>query len=510
MRVLRADMMLADRYRLRRLLGSGGMSRVWQAYDRVLERQVAIKVLATARAGEPEFRQRVRAEARAAAQLVHPHVVGVFDYAETTGPDGTVLPFVVMELVDGQSLEQRLATGPLPWPLAVRIATQVADALAMAHEHGVVHRDVTAGNVILTDAGAKVVDFGISAAIGDPDGEPGAATLTGTPAYLAPERLTGLPVAPSADVYSLGVLLHTMLAGTTPFDGADAAAVTHAHWYRAPAPLPPIPGLPPEVDRLRRRCLAKRARDRPTAADLAAALDAVPLPHAEEPLPVPAAGAPPQSPTGQATTAALPIEPPPPNRRRRVLVAGLVVLAILAGAAGLFTLERGTGTPSDSAGQPPVAVASRTGTDLPSSVHSPAGTPSRSGGPSPAPDPTATERASPTAPASHARHSATAAAPYCTVAWHVSDDWGTGFEASIRLHIDRPPASWTMTFSFPGDQQITSGWGGSFRQQGHRVTVTSQDWNSGGRYPLGLDATYRTSNPPPTAFAVNGTGCSMQ
>lgn len=267
---VRTDAVLAGRYRLRRRLGAGGMSVVWLAYDRVLERPVAIKVLSGT--GHTD---RIRTEARAVARLVHPHVVNVFDYAETTTPDGTVLPFVVMELVDGESLAERLRTGPLPWPTAVRLAGEVADALAAAHERGIVHRDVTARNVLLTDTGAKVVDFGISVAAGTPDSEPGENTIVGTPAYLSPERLAGLPVEPAADVYSLGVLLHVLLTGDSPFGGETTGDVALSHWYGPPAPLPAIPGLPPEVDRLRRRCLAKRAKDRPAAAELATALAAL-------------------------------------------------------------------------------------------------------------------------------------------------------------------------------------------------------------------------------------------
>jgi eukaryotic-like serine/threonine-protein kinase len=518
---LRVDTVLAGRYRLRRLLGAGGMSMVWQAYDRVLERAVAIKVLATDRAGEPAFRQRVRAEARAAAKLVHPHVVNVYDYAETIGPDGAVLPFVVMEMVDGQSLEQRLAAGPLEWPLAVRIAAQTAGALAAAHERGVVHRDVTAGNVILTGTGAKVVDFGISAAIGDRDTEPGTTQLLGTPAYLAPERLGGLPVAPAADVYSLGVLLHTMLAGTTPFDGDTTTAVTRAHWYRPPAPLPPIAGLPPEVDRLRRHCLAKRARDRPTAADLAAALtalpvpDTLPAPDAAEPPPAalppaepPPAEPPPAEPPHTAPPGGEPGDgapPPGPNRRhRQVLVAGIALLVVMVGAAGLAGLLGGTGSPPTPVGraQPPVLSGAGTG------VLGGTGTSRR---PSAAPSPTV-RRASPAPSPSSVRPSATATAEPagCTVRWRVDNDWGNGFSASILLRSGTPLTRWTLTFSFPADQRITSGWGGDFNQQGRSVTVYSQDWNSDAGSPLGLSATYQESNPPPRGFDLNGTPCATQ
>ncbi|MGA8114219.1 MAG: serine/threonine-protein kinase, partial [Actinocatenispora sp.] len=179
---VRAEAVLAGRYRLRRPLGADGLSAVWQAYDRVLERQVAVSLLTGQEIGAAA-RDRLRAETRVVATLMHPHVVNVFDYAETSRPDGRVLPFLVTELVAGESLAQRLAAGPLPAPLAVRVAAEVAEGLAAAHRLGVVHRDVTAANVVLTEGGAKLRNFGRAA-------------------------LTGLPASPGADIWSLGVLLH--------------------------------------------------------------------------------------------------------------------------------------------------------------------------------------------------------------------------------------------------------------------------------------------------------------
>ena len=162
MSTLTPGALLARRYRLIDRVGAGGMSVIWRARDEVLDRTVAVKVLSAALAADARFRDRVRDEARAAAQLVHPHVATVHDYAETVAPDGTVTAFVVLELLTGEELEARLTEGPLPWPVAVRVCAEVAEALAAAHRLGIVHRDVTPANVMMTPTGAKVLDFGIA------------------------------------------------------------------------------------------------------------------------------------------------------------------------------------------------------------------------------------------------------------------------------------------------------------------------------------------------------------
>src|SRR4051812_4215102 len=261
--------LLAGRYRLVERLGAGGMSVGWRGVDEVLGRQVAVKVLPPSTSADPSFRRRLRAEAQAAARLSHPHITNVYDYGEATTVDGEPVPYVVMELIDGESLAAVLArVRRLPWQAAVRITSEVAAALAAAHARGIVHRDVTPANVMLTQSGAKVVDFGISALIGENDIDPDG-SLLGTPAYLAPERLEGGQVSPATDVYAVGLLIYRTLIGQLPWDVGTTTALLRAHQYVEPAPLPAVEGLPSSIDALVGRCLEKHPADRPSSAELA-------------------------------------------------------------------------------------------------------------------------------------------------------------------------------------------------------------------------------------------------
>ena len=264
--------LLGGRYRLVERLGGDGMSVVWRAYDEVLGRQVAVKMVATRHATEPASRVWMHSEAQAAARLTHPHITGVHDYGESPDGAGGSTPYVVMELVNGPTLAERLKSGPLPVQTSLLICAQVAAALAAAHARGLVHRDIKPANVMLSPSGAKVVDFGIAAIAGDADAANG--KLWGTPAYLAPERLAGGEVVPASDVYALGLLLYRLLAGTLPWPGRTVTEMIEAHRYVEPAPLPDVAGLPPEVSALCRRCLSKTPGERPTAAEAARAVAA--------------------------------------------------------------------------------------------------------------------------------------------------------------------------------------------------------------------------------------------
>lgn len=270
---LSAGNLLARRYRLIDQIGAGGMSVIWRSRDEVLDRVVALKVLAPELAADRRYRDLVREEARSAAQLVHLNVTAVHDYGEMIAPDGEVTAFVVMELLSGESLEQRLTAGPLPWVEALEICAQVAEALAAAHRIGVVHRDITPGNIMLTDAGVKVLDFGIATRVGAPDDDEDGGTF-GTPAYVPPERLDGKPSLPATDTYALGVLLYETLTGRVPFpaDTWEELARTPRHGH-PPAPSF-VPGLPHEVAEVCRRCLSRSPLDRPTARQVAEELKA--------------------------------------------------------------------------------------------------------------------------------------------------------------------------------------------------------------------------------------------
>jgi hypothetical protein len=264
--------MLGGRYELLDQLGTGGMAVVWRARDDVLGRHVAIKVLAGPHVGDPGARRRIRDEARAAAALSHPNIAQVHDFGESHAADGTCTPYVVMELVPGGTLADRMALGPLPATAAFRICAEVAAALAAAHADGLVHRDIKPANVMVTPSGAKVVDFGIAAAISSGGGTEPNGELFGTPAYLAPERLLGDAVEPASDVYALGLLLYRLLAGHSPWSADTTTKMLAAHVYVEPEPLPQLRDVPPYVTDLVNRCLLKDPTMRPTARDVASVL----------------------------------------------------------------------------------------------------------------------------------------------------------------------------------------------------------------------------------------------
>ena len=273
---------LQDRFELTERIGLGGMSEVWRATDTILGRTVAVKVLSSPVAADPVLHAATWREARAAARLAHPNVTQVYDYGEASLPGGTV-PYLVMELVEGRSLAERLTAGPLLWPEAAAIGAQVAAALAAAHRLGVVHRDIKPGNVMLGRGGAKVLDFGVAALAGA-GGDTG--WLVGTPAYAAPEALYPGPVSPAGDVYALGALLYEMLTGRPPVVARTWADAEAAHRAGASIPALDVPGLPRAVDRLVQRCLSMDPAERPTAEVAAVALaSASGLPDPTETLP---------------------------------------------------------------------------------------------------------------------------------------------------------------------------------------------------------------------------------
>jgi serine/threonine protein kinase len=280
---------LGGRYRLERRIGTGGMAEVWRGHDQVLDRPVAVKIMAPAGEGAPgeiNSVDLVRTEARSAARLAHPNVAGVHDFG-TAPTSGREVPYIVMELVEGRTLSEHLVAGPLDWRIAVRVAAEVAAALAAAHAEHVVHRDIKPANIMLAPSGAKVLDFGIAAATGSPDPHPDGPVM-GTPAYVSPERFEGGPATPSTDMFSLGVLLYHMLSGRLPWQAPTTTELIFAQRRRRPDPLPEIDGVPAEVLDCCSRCLSLDPLERPpalvVALMLAEAVDArvyVPMMDAE-------------------------------------------------------------------------------------------------------------------------------------------------------------------------------------------------------------------------------------
>ncbi len=274
---------LDGRYELGPVLGQGGMARVHRAHDRQLRRPVAVKVLAPPFDRDRAFVERFRREARAAAGLGHPNIVAVFD----TGSDDGIHYFVT-ELVEGETLAERIRRdGPLPADEAVAIGVDVARALAAAHERGVIHRDVKPGNVMLTPEGVvKVVDFGIAHAAGS-DTLTGTGVVLGSTAYLAPEQASGLRVDARSDVYAFGCVLYEMLTGQVPFRADTPVATMYRHVNEDPPPPSSIRRVPPALETIVMRCLAKEPRNRfASAEDLEEALRSAPLdgPSDTEPL----------------------------------------------------------------------------------------------------------------------------------------------------------------------------------------------------------------------------------
>ncbi len=450
---------LNQRYRLLDEVGRGGMSIVWQAHDEVLDRPVAVKVLDPAYADDDAFRDRIRREARASARLSHPHVGAVHDFGQAT--DG--LPYMVMELIDGRSLADRLGDGPLPAAEAFAICAEVAAALAETHARGLVHRDVKPGNVMLSAGGAKLVDFGISTVLGEagapdvrePSTDPGNIVF-GTPAYVAPELLTGHCAGTAADVYSLGVVLHQALTGRLPWSVDTATQLLRSHVLRAPLPLPAVDGVPADVISLSERCLCKDPAQRPTCAQLAAAWSA-------------AAGT-----AGSTVSAGSDVRSPAPTavllRRHPVAAARravrrhrwAVALAALAAAlAGFGAIAR-----SHPAGRP---------------VAQP-GTPT----------------ASPTT-----------AAPACTVVYRLNTDDGHGFSGILTVQNTgpQPIQAGTVSFTYPGSQQVT---GTSLAQVGDTVTVHTDALPPGATGRFAFTGRYDGVNAMPDRFTLDQTACTAQ
>ena len=267
-------------YRIKRKLGAGGMGEVYQAVDTRLERKVAIKILPPEALRDADKVERFQREARAISSLSHPRICPLFDIGHEDGKD-----FLVMELVEGQTLEERLKRGPLPLEQALEYAAQIADALAAAHQRGIVHRDLKPGNIMLTTSGVKLLDFGL-AKLQEPEpredrrGSDADKTLTSTGAimgtfpYMSPEQAEGKPVDSRSDIFSFGAVLYEMLTGQRAFRGESPASLIIAVLQTEPVAISSLMTFQrPGLERIVAKCLAKEVERRwQSAADLRDAL----------------------------------------------------------------------------------------------------------------------------------------------------------------------------------------------------------------------------------------------
>jgi serine/threonine protein kinase/Tol biopolymer transport system component len=269
-------------YELTAPLGAGGMGEVWRGKDTRLDRSVAVKILPSAFAEDEERRLRFEREAKTISSLNHPHICTLFD----VGREGDV-HFLVMELLEGDSLADRLQKGPLPLDQVVRFGAQVADALDAAHRQGIVHRDLKPGNVTLTKTGAKLLDFGLARSGVAADALSGstemptearplttAGTVLGTFQYMAPEQLEGQEADPRTDIFALGALLYEMATARRAFDGKSKTSLIAAILSTQPPPISSVlPVMPPALDHVVRKCLEKDPDDRwQSAKDVASEL----------------------------------------------------------------------------------------------------------------------------------------------------------------------------------------------------------------------------------------------
>jgi eukaryotic-like serine/threonine-protein kinase len=256
-------------------LGAGGMGEVYRATDTRLDRIVAVKVLSPHLSADPELRQRFEREARVISSLNHPNICALYDVGETAAPLPT--RFLVMELVEGESLAERLSKGPLQIDQALQRGIEILDALSSAHRRGVVHRDVKPGNVMLTKAGAKLLDFGLAksgpavggsdafseTAVTTPPNLTAHGTIVGTFQYMAPEQLEGLEVDARSDIFAFGAMLFEMITGRRAFSGRTQASLIGAILRDQPPPVSTVVALtPPALDRVIGKCLAKEPDDR--------------------------------------------------------------------------------------------------------------------------------------------------------------------------------------------------------------------------------------------------------
>jgi serine/threonine-protein kinase len=269
--LLRMGTAIVGRYIILRPIGHGGVSVVYEAVDAVSPRSLAVKVLSSALSDEGRAKDNVRREALITQRLRHPSVPRIYEFGDMRLPDGGSTSYLVMELLSGVSVADRLTDGPMPWEEAVRVAATVADVLAVAHRRGFVHRDLTVENIMLTRDGVKIIDFGLATTVDRPrtDRRPRLTRTTVPRRPVVPAHPVTSAAQPADDVYALGVLLYQMLTARSPYPGR--LELPHAR-HMAPTPVLTVAGLPREVADMCRSCMNKRTADRPSSRDAAFAL----------------------------------------------------------------------------------------------------------------------------------------------------------------------------------------------------------------------------------------------
>ena len=251
-------------------IGSGGMGEVYRAQDTRLGRTVALKMLPAHLSSDPQLQERFEREARAISSLSHPHICSLYDIGRQNGVE-----FLVMEFLEGVTLAARIANAPLPLALTLPYAIQIADALDAAHRHGVIHRDLKPGNIIVTRTGAKLLDFGLakihavgvgagmSAMVTQTTPLTGQGTILGTLQYMAPEQLEGSEADARTDIFALGTVIYEMATGHKAFEGKSQASLISAIMTSEPPPISSLKSMsPPALDHIVKSCLAKNPDER--------------------------------------------------------------------------------------------------------------------------------------------------------------------------------------------------------------------------------------------------------
>jgi eukaryotic-like serine/threonine-protein kinase len=549
--------LLSERYRLEEVIGQGAMAGVWRAFDRLLDRPVAIKLLRPEFTRDRAVLERFRREAHLAALISHPNVASVYDYAI----DGDAA-YIVMQLVEGPDLASVIEDhGRLPVDHSMRIAAAVSDALQAAHDVGLVHRDIKPGNILLdADGEVRVIDFGIARALADTrTTHPNA--IMATVRYCSPEQITGAPVGAASDVYSLGLVLHELLTGVPPFEGTSAAGIALARVHsRPPVPSLLAPDVPDSVDQVVMQALAidpshrygsarqfgegirgwfrQREQLGPVSDVPAGAARALasepPIPAGlwglSAPVPPVASALAPVRPGSRALAGRRPLAPPRPDRRSRpskpskrlpaTLLALIPVLALLVVAISAWTMLGvpiepqptggvlgASGTPASDAG----AIPAESVEQRPAPATSTTASSSAPATPNPtiAATPTATSTPAVTTPAATPQRTpATTPPPAVEPGGQPSGRLGPAATVAlwyrlVEAHRFRAAAErWSrgMRDAYPPGAYIDGRFSRTTKIDVHRAETTLLD-QSAGRALVEVDLTeYRSIEPSPRRF----------